>query len=160
MESLVDRLHAEHSAMLMTYATNLLGGDRGRAEDVVQETLLRAWLHADRLDHGGPTRSWLLRVTHNLIIDLHRAAKARPVEITEYQLERHPDRDVTDSVLTSVAVNDALRRLGHDHVSVLRHLYLYDHSAPETAQALGIPLGTVKSRAFNGLRKLRQVLAA
>lgn len=77
-----DELVRAHGAALLAYATRLTGGDRGRAEDVVQETFLRAWNHLERLTtQPGSVHGWLRRVAHNLAVDGHRARQARPTEL-------------------------------------------------------------------------------
>ncbi|MFD0883651.1 sigma factor, partial [Streptosporangium algeriense] len=75
-EQLVRALFDEHGGPLYGYVLRLTG-DSGRAEDVVQETLLRAWRHPDALS-GKPIRAWLFTVARNLVVDQHRARKARP----------------------------------------------------------------------------------
>jgi RNA polymerase sigma-70 factor, ECF subfamily len=157
----LESLYAEHGAMVTAYVTRMLRGDRAKAEDVVQETLLRAWQNADRLEQTRvPVRAWLVRVAHNVVVDGIRAARARPAEAPGARAEGSSDMDATENVLNSLTVTDALRRLAPEHRAVLAHLYYLGSSVSETAQALEIPPGTVKSRAFYGLRKLRQFLDA
>src|SRR5262245_54312000 len=77
----LEALYAQHGAMVTAYVTRLLRGDRAKAEDVVQETLLRAWQNAERLEQTRvPMRAWLVRVAHNVVVDGIRAAKSRPAE--------------------------------------------------------------------------------
>ena len=72
-------LYDEHASALLSYALRLTNGDRGRAEDIVQETLLRAWRHLDALTpERGSTRAWLVTVARNVAVDAHRARSARP----------------------------------------------------------------------------------
>src|SRR5213082_3488057 len=62
-DAAVRLLYEQHAAPLLSYALRLTGGDRGRSEDIVQETLLRAWRHPQALDPSrGPVRSWLFTV--------------------------------------------------------------------------------------------------
>ena len=75
--ALMQQLHDEHAAALWGYCLRLTGHDRARAEDVVQETLLRAWRHHDRLDEcRGSVRSWLFTVARNIVIDEWRTRAA------------------------------------------------------------------------------------
>jgi len=158
-EVMVESLYAEHGPMIAAYVTRLLRGDRAKAEDVVQETLLRAWQNADQLEQNTiSVRAWLVRVAHNVVVDGIRAAKSRPAEAP--QTDALPGRDSTETLLNSMTVTDAMRKLAPEHRAVLAHLYYLDRSVSETAQALEIPAGTVKSRAFYGLRRMRQYLAA
>lgn len=156
---LIDDLYVEHGSVLRGYVTRLLGGDYKKAEDIVQETLLRAWRHADRLyDVDGSIRGWLIRVAHNLVIDAQRTAMARPAEVCFDRAMHVVGADPTDKSLTAIVIRSALQELNPEHRSVLTRLYLDGLSGAETALDLGIPVGTVKSRAFYGLGKLRRAL--
>src|ERR1035437_793854 len=109
-EALERTLYAGYDGPLLRYALHLTSGDRQRAEDIVQETLLRAWLHPDAIAER-PARPWLFAVARNLAVDSHRARNARPREVGEAALELVPVADEADRVLESWAVADALRDL-------------------------------------------------
>jgi RNA polymerase sigma-70 factor (ECF subfamily) len=156
-EDLVRALYAEHAAPLLRYALRMTDGDRQRAEDIVQETLLRAWLHPEAIADR-PARPWLFAVARNLAVDAHRARKARPHEVGESALTLIPVPDEADRVLESWAVADALAALRPDHRRVLLETYYRGRSVAEAAVVLGIPAGTVKSRAFYALRALKLAL--
>ncbi|MGH3871113.1 MAG: sigma-70 family RNA polymerase sigma factor [Pseudonocardiaceae bacterium] len=154
-EDLVRSLYAEHGKCLLAYATRLTG-DRATAEDVVQETLLRAWKHADALTSGpGSIRGWLLTVTRNIVTDRFRAKAARAVEVGEQDQHAAAQRDHAEEVVNSMAVLDAIQRLSREHRDVLVQLYYHGRSVGEAAEALGVPAGTVKSRSYYALRALR-----
>ena len=156
-EAFVRALYAEHGGALLRYALHLTGGDRQRAEDLVQETIVRAWRHPEALTDR-PARPWLFAVARNLAVDAHRARKARPQEIGEGALELVPVPDEADRVLESWAVADALSTLRPEHRRVLLETYYLGRSVAEAAAVLGIPAGTVKSRAFYALRALKLAL--
>jgi DNA-directed RNA polymerase specialized sigma24 family protein len=79
-EDLVRALYAEHAGALFGYVLRLTSGDRQRAEDVVQETLFRAWQHPEAMaPERGPVRGWLCTVARNLVVDGQRASRARPL---------------------------------------------------------------------------------
>jgi RNA polymerase sigma-70 factor, ECF subfamily len=156
-EALVRALYAEHAAALLRFTLRMTDGDRQRAEDIVQETLLRAWLHPEAIAER-PARPWLFAVARNLAIDAHRARKARPREVAEGALSLVPVPDEADRVLESWAVADALAALRPDHRQVLLETYYRGRSVAEAATVLGVPAGTVKSRAFYALRALRLAL--
>ena len=84
-EQLMRELYDNHAGVVLGYVRRLVDGDTARAEDVVQETLLRAWRHPDALDPNRPggasVRAWLLTVARHLVIDAERAKKARPREV-------------------------------------------------------------------------------
>ncbi|MER5431740.1 sigma-70 family RNA polymerase sigma factor [Streptomyces sp. NPDC002588] len=147
-------LATDHARPLLAYVERILG-DRHMAEDIVQETLIRAWHHSDRLcTNDGSVRGWLLTVARNLAIDRIRSAYSRH----ESPGTDHPDtlqNDHADPVATSVDTMALLRHLSPEHQEVLVHTYLHDRTVQETARILGIPPGTVKSRQHYALRQLR-----
>jgi len=159
-ERLMRELYTEHAGVLLGYVRRLLGGDTVRAEDVVQETLLRAWQHPEALRRdrpgGASVRAWLLTVARHLVIDGERARKSRPHEVA--MVEGHEpaaDEAPFEQVLSAWEVAEALSALSEEHRSVIVELYYRDRSVAETATVLGIPSGTVKSRAYYALRALR-----
>ncbi|GAB3249982.1 sigma-70 family RNA polymerase sigma factor [Kineosporia babensis] len=145
-----------HRPGLLTYATRLVGGDARQAEDLVQETFLRAWQRIDQLTpENGSVIFWLRRVAGNLAIDRYRMRQARPAE-TELLPQDYPVRsDGTDQIVAGVMLNDLLDTIQPDHRAVVEEVYLRDRTIAQAAQALGVPAGTVKSRLFYALRKLR-----
>jgi RNA polymerase sigma-70 factor (ECF subfamily) len=156
-EDLIRALYAEHAGPLLRYAMHLMSGDRQRAEDIVQETLLRAWQHPEAIAER-PARPWLFAVARNLAIDAYRAKRARPHEVGEAALEVIPGPDDADRALESWAVADALGALRPEHRGVLLETYYRGKSVAEAAASLGVPAGTVKSRTFYALRALRLAL--
>jgi len=158
-EETLRALYGEHAGPLLGYALRLTGGDRARAEDVVQETLLRAWQHPDALDarHGSP-RPWLFTVARNIAVDAHRARTARPVEVSADALAVIPADDELDRALEGWLVADALTALTAEHRAVLVETYYRGRSVAEAATVLGVPAGTVKSRTYYALRALRLAL--
>ncbi|WP_035844428.1 sigma-70 family RNA polymerase sigma factor [Kitasatospora azatica] len=158
-EALIRTLYEQHGGALLAYAVRLTG-DRAAAEDVVQETLIRAWRNPDVLTNNrGSVRGWLLTVERNLITDRFRARAARPAEVAEVseELATVPvAHDHADTVVESLVMTEALDQLSADHRAVLRSIYFQRLSVAETAEQLGIPAGTVKSRAHYALRALKQ----
>jgi RNA polymerase sigma-70 factor (ECF subfamily) len=156
-EDLLRALYAEHGGFLLSYARRLLRGDESRAEDVVQETLLRAWRHPEAFTDsaGGSVRGWLVTVARNVVIDGERARASRPTEVPADGTDTAAGRDVLDAVLVAHEVSDALQAISAEHRAVVHALYAEDMSVAQAAAALGIPEGTVKSRAYYGLRALR-----
>lgn len=153
-------LYEEHAGPLLMFVLRLTGGDRQRAEDVVQETLLRAWRNAHRLGtQGQPSlRPWLVTVARRIVIDEHRSEQARPPETYDRDLETFAESDETDRVLRMMTVTDALRALSPSHREILIATYFRGRTVPEAAQELGLPLGTAKSRVYYALRALRATL--
>jgi RNA polymerase sigma-70 factor, ECF subfamily len=158
-EELMRALYAEHARPLLGYALRLTGGDRQRAEDVVQETLLRAWRHPEALERTpDAVRPWLFTVARNIAVDAYRARRARPLEAGPDGLEVVAVDDDVDRALEAWQVTDALASLSADHRRVLIETYYRGRSVAEAAATLGIPPGTVKSRTYYALRALRLVL--
>ena len=155
-EVLIRSVYEEHGGALLAYATRLTG-DRATAEDVVQETLIRAWRHSDALVNGkGSVRGWLLTVVRNIITDRYRAKAARPAEVSESPATPPVEEDHADSVVDTMTVLGALDRLTPEHRDVLTELYYRERSVAEAADTLGIPAGTVKSRSHYALKALRE----
>lgn len=161
-EQVIRTLYLEHAGPLLGYALRLTSGDRAWAEDVVQETLLRAWKHPRALaPDRGPVRAWLCTVARNLVIDNDRARRARPPETGDDALAALPDaraEDRFDQAVLSWEVAEALGALTPEHRAVLLHTYYRGRSVADTAKALGVPEGTVKSRTYYALRALRVAL--
>jgi RNA polymerase sigma-70 factor (ECF subfamily) len=153
-------LYADYGPALFGYVLRLLNGDRQQAEDIVQETLLRAWRHPEALDPAlGDVRPWLWTVARRLVIDRIRARRSRPHDVAEYVLAgAHIDDDL-DRALEAWQIADALRSLTIDHRAVLVQTYYLGRTVAEAAAVLGVPVGTVKSRASYALRELRLLLA-
>ncbi|MEV7284862.1 sigma-70 family RNA polymerase sigma factor [Streptomyces sp. NPDC093252] len=151
----------EHGRSLFALLLRLCDGDRQRAEDLVQETLVRAWQHPEalRADAFDSVRPWLLTVGRRLAIDARRARQARPPEVGDAILENaRVSADHAERSAAAVDVRAAVKKLTPEHRDVLVLVYLRGASVAEAAAALGIPPGTVKSRAYYGLRALRRVL--
>ncbi|NJP14533.1 sigma-70 family RNA polymerase sigma factor [Streptomyces thermoviolaceus] len=152
--------HEEHVSALHTYVTRLLGGDRHRAEDIVQEALFRCW-RSFGATAGAQLRPWLFTVARNLVVDAHRSRKARPREVdgTAWLDQGSTDLDETEPLLTSVVVVQAMKTLSVPHREALYVTYFLGNTFQQASRILGIPVGTTKSRVHYGLRALRTALA-
>jgi RNA polymerase sigma-70 factor (ECF subfamily) len=156
---LMRALNAEHGEALFSHALRLVGGDRQRAEDLVQETLLRAWRHPDALDpERGSVRAWLFTTARHLAIDAWRRRSARVSEVVTDTLPEPAADDETDRAVEAWTVAEALARLSVPHREVLVECFYRGRSVAEASARLGIPAGTVKSRTHYALRSLRLAL--
>lgn len=155
---LLRELHDEHAGQLWAFVVRLTGGDRARAEDVVQETLLRAWQSPDVLEAPERARrAWLFTVARHLVIDEWRSAHSRH-EVTWASPPDVVVGDETDAALEAWVVAEALSRLSGEHRGVIIECYYRGRSVADAAARLGIPEGTVKSRTHYALRAMRLAL--
>lgn len=153
-------IYDAHAGVLLAYALRLTAGNRTRAEDIVQETLVRAWRHLDELDERrGPVRPWLFTVAQHLAVDAHRARRARPREVGDEALVSAASLDDLEQTLDRIVVTEALDALSREHRAVIVETYYRGRTVAEAAQVLGIPPGTVKSRCYYALRALKLALA-
>jgi RNA polymerase sigma-70 factor, ECF subfamily len=157
---IVTEMYRQYHHRLMSFVLRLTAGDRQQAEDVVQETMVRAWRQASRLDLGGESlMPWLATVARRIVIDERRRKLARPAETGDGMVERASVEDETEDLLRRVTMAEALQALSPAHREVLNETILRDRTVNEAAEILGIPVGTVKSRVYYALRALRLVLA-
>ncbi|MFD5427299.1 sigma-70 family RNA polymerase sigma factor [Streptomyces sp. NPDC127084] len=159
-ERALAELKHEHGPALLHFLLGLTYGDRQRAEDLLQETLVRAWQHPEAFAAPYESmRPWLFTVGRRLAIDARRSRLARPAEVGDGALAGTPDpADPTDRAVAALDVRAAVRSLSPEHRAVLVQIYFRGHSVAETAQALGVPAGTVKSRSHYALRQLARSL--
>lgn len=155
-ERVLEELYRLHGRVLFAFVLRLVD-DRGRAEDVVQETLLRAWRHLDTIDpRRGDPRSYLLTVAHNIVIDGWRGEQRRPRLVwDEVAVATAPVDDGLDARLDGWLVQEALEQLSAPHRAVVDELYYRGSTVTQAASSLGIPAGTVKSRSYYAVRVLR-----
>jgi RNA polymerase sigma factor (sigma-70 family) len=137
--------------------------DEALAQDAVQEAFLAVWHSADRfLAERGKASTWILTLVHRRSVDLVRREDRRRGE----PLERAPEAATTSTAEDEVAlgfqrrvVQEALRRLPAEQREALELGYYGGLTQSELAERLGQPLGTIKSRMFAGLTRLRDLLA-
>ncbi len=156
-EARLSALFDAHARPVWRYVVHLTG-DRAGADDVVQETLLRAW-RTPRILAQDPstTRAWMITVARHLVIDEARSARRRHEQV----VAEVPDREregATDALFETILIEEALASLSAEHRAVIVKAYYAGMSVAQTAAALGIPEGTVKSRLHYGLRALRLAL--
>jgi RNA polymerase sigma-70 factor (ECF subfamily) len=149
-----------HSTALLHTLLNWTYGDWQAAEDLMQETMLRAWRHLETLNADPVTlRPWLFTVARRIAIDRFRAREVRPPETEPDPLEQVAEpAEPLERLLDRETLLGALRELSEAHRSALVHVYVMDQTVPEAAAMLGVPEGTVKSRLHHGLRAVRSSL--
>jgi RNA polymerase sigma-70 factor (ECF subfamily) len=141
---------------LRRYARALLG-DRAAADDLVQDTLERAWSRWSTWRAGTDLRAWLFSIMHNLRVDQLRrpGLSTRAIEEEDCEVSVRPTQ--TDE-LELQDVDSALRQLPDEQREVLLLVALEDMSYEGIAATLGIPLGTVMSRLSRGRERLRAIM--
>jgi RNA polymerase sigma factor (sigma-70 family) len=136
-----------------------LTGERNAADDLVQDTLERAWNKLHLWRHGSDLRAWLFTIMHNVHVNQVRSRRAALVPLDDQAAEA-PVRATQSDMLEVRDIDLALRQLPVEQREVLLLVALERMSYSETATALGIPIGTVMSRLARGRDRLRAVLAA
>ena len=151
-------LHDLYAGPLLAFALRL-SGDHQRAEEAVQDALLRAWQHPEAVDGSrGSARAWLYTVVRNRLTDSWRRDAARPRTSTPEILESIGVPDEVERAVEAWGVGDAMRKLTDSHREILHYSYYLGLSVEETSSLLQVPAGTVKSRTYYALRALRVLL--
>lgn len=160
LASSMETLCRLHKAPLFRFLVRLTHGDRRAAEDMLQETLLRAWRYMqDQPVDVEKLRPWLFTVARRIAIDASRARQARPIASSDISLDAIVTvPDAVDPLLASLTVRQALKKLTPDHRRVIVEIFFHGRSPRETAEILGIPVGTVRSRTFYAVRALAAVI--
>ena len=140
---------------LRRYARALVG-ERARAEDLVQDTLERAWAKLHLFRAGSDLRAWLFTVMHNVHVNQIRAAR-ETVELDESALEGISG-DPQGDRLEVRDLERALQRLPTEQRQGLPLVALEDMSYDEAARTLGVPIGTVMSRLSRARERLRALM--
>ena len=157
-DAAVRLLYARHAEALHSYVVRFCP-DRASAEDIVQETFIRAWRHLPQLiADDRPIRPWLLRVARNLLIDANRAARARPVTVQAQAAEDARDDRGLDQVLDRHLVTGALLHLSPEHRAVLVMKDMEGQKYETMAETLRVPIGTIRSRLHRARLELRELL--
>ena len=141
----------------------LLTRDSHRAEDLVQEALIRIWRGLPTLRSGGSFKAWVMRVLVNEAMSMHRKKRVEQTQMDDALLMPEDGAEVENEVLREEerqALQRGLERLGEDHRQVVVLHYYAELSIPEIARTLGCREGTVKSRLHRALRHLGGVLKA
>jgi RNA polymerase sigma-70 factor (ECF subfamily) len=156
---------AVHIASLRRYARALVR-DRGEADDLVQEALVRALGHADRFQAGTNLRAWLFTILHNVHVNQLRSRAVRPREVSVDTLpvDMGAESGMVQAAgqVARVEVNETLRLLDAlpaEQRQVLLLVALEGLKYDEVASLLGVPMGTVMSRLSRAREAVRQLAA-
>lgn len=151
-------LIADHQDSVFRLAYLLLG-DTAEAEDVAQEAILKAGQALGRFDRTRPLRPWLLQITRNLALNRQRSARRRLAALQRWWRSTPVPTDPIAQVDAGAAdLHQAVATLSREDQEVIYLRYFLELPVDETAQALGIAPGTVKSRLSRALQRLRPLL--
>lgn len=154
-------LYDRHGRAAYSLARRMMR-ERQAAEDVVQDSFLKVWRAAGSYrPERGSARSWILSMVHNRGIDHLRSAAARQRVQDRFEVSTpkvQPNEAFTEAWhgLRREGVLEALKTLPSEQLKILELSYLHDHTHPEIAELLELPLGTVKGRMRLGLKKMRK----
>jgi RNA polymerase sigma-70 factor, ECF subfamily len=148
-------------ALYDRYASSLYGlgvrllGERGMAEDLVQETFVRLWRSAPRFDpRRGSVRTFTFAIARRAAVDLLRRSASGPLPTVDGDTDEAIE-DAFDSLVLGLDVREAVSALAPKHREVLELILDEDLGRAEIAELLEIPVGTAKTRIFYGLKALR-----
>ena len=164
-ESALGLLYARHSSVLFSLACQMLG-DPMEAEEVLQDTFLRAWRHASKYDESRATVfTWLVMITRRQCLDRLRARRNNPLRSsqshTAHDAAEEADSRAQDPRLRTELGESIAHKLAippDSQRACIELAYFQGLTQFEIAEQLGEPLGTVKARIRRGLRKLRNLL--
>ena len=153
----VSEIYREHGPALRRFVMRV-SNDKDAAEDILQETVLKVWQTAPRIT--GSLRSCLFATARNVLIDRHRRASVRiaPSSLGDTDPVSSSDSGRIDELLDRVLMEEALLHLSEEHRQVVLQLHYAGSTVAQAAAYLGVPEGTVKSRAYYAVRALRSVL--
>lgn len=141
------------------YATaTLMMRDRARAEDAVQDALVRAWRDLPSLREPGRLDAWLRRLLVNACRDESRRGRRHEGNVTLLPEHDRPVPSRSDELANRDAIGQAMRSLSLDQRAVIVHHYYLGLSLPEIASTLDIPVGTAKSRLHHARLAMRAAI--
>jgi RNA polymerase sigma-70 factor (ECF subfamily) len=157
-DAVIRELYSHYAKALHGYVGQFCP-DRSSADDIVQETFIRAWRHLPQLSADGrPVRPWLFRVARNLLIDANRAARARPTTVPGQEAGAAGTDSGLEEILDRQLVSAALAHLSPAHQTVLVETFYRGGTMATVARELGVPHGTARSRLHYALDAMRRQL--
>src|SRR5215218_4683786 len=158
-EGAIEECYAALGPMVLGYLRRFVARDE--AEDVLQRVFYEVWRNRDRYDPGRSLEAWVLGIARKRAIDQLRRRHPNVVPIEELRdLAGDDGRELAERYARASEVRGALARLPTEQREVLTLAYFGELTQTEIAERLAVPLGTVKARAFRGLRRLADLLGA
>jgi RNA polymerase sigma factor (sigma-70 family) len=155
-EEVLAELYRRYRQPLHRFVLGLTAGDQHLADDIVQETMFRAWRNASRLEMDCAVMPWLATVARRLVIDQRRRRSTRPEEVGAL-IDELPTADESEGILRRIVLAEALQDLTPAHRDALIETFIRNRTVKEAAEILHVPPGTVKSRIYYALRALRLI---
>jgi RNA polymerase sigma-70 factor (ECF subfamily) len=153
----VAELYRRYGKRLYRFGVQQLG-NKGLAEEMVQETFVRLWRAAGRFDaEKSSVGTYLYVIARSVAADIRKRPSSRSLMPVD-DVDLPPIPDEVDQILDSIVVREALDGLGRGHADVIRLAHEEGLTQAQIADRLGLPLGTVKTRTFHGMRALRAAL--
>ena len=153
----VAELYRRYGKRLYRFGVHNLGNE-GLAEEMVQETFVRLWRTASKFDAGkASVGTYLYVVARSVAADIRKRPSSRPLLLAE-DVDVPSQPDSVDQILDSMIVREAFETLKSGHAEVIRLAQEEGLTQSQIAERLGLPLGTVKTRTFHGMRALRTAL--
>ena len=152
-------LYRRYERRLFRFGVQQLGNN-GLAEELVQETFVRLWrTAAGQFDaEKASVQTYLYVIARSVAADIRKRPSSRPLLPVE-DVDMPPQPDSVDQILDSMIVREALESLGAGHAQVIQLAQDEGLTQSQIAERLGLPLGTVKTRMFHGMRAMRVALA-
>jgi RNA polymerase sigma factor (sigma-70 family) len=154
----IDEIYVTLGSTVRSYLKNLVGHDD--VDDILQRVFYEVWRHNDRYDPSRSLTAWVLGIARKRAIDHLRRRRNIPVALDILEdVVGEDGRELAERHARRYEVRDALNRLPDEQREVLVLAYFGRFTQSEIATHLDVPLGTVKARAFRGLRRLAQFLS-
>lgn len=146
-----------HTRVVYAHALRFFG-DPSTAEDVTQEVFVKVYRSLDGFDERSRFTTWLFRVTRNTCLDEVRSGRRRPIPVDPLDSPPVAQADFSDEVALGASIDHAMRGLPPEDRDALAAVALFGLSYADAAAAIGVPVGTVKSRVFRARRALAATL--
>ena len=154
----VAELYRRYGKRLYRFGVQMLGNS-GLAEDMVQETFVRLWRTAGRFDaERASVGTYLYVIARSVAADIRKRPSSRPL-LTVEDIDVPSQPDSVEQILDGMLIREAFESLGQGHAQVLRLAQEEGLTQLQIAERLALPLGTVKTRMFHGIRAMRAALA-
>lgn len=155
------RLFERHSARLWPYVCALSGGEIDEAQDLLQETFVRAWSRLGELQAGAAFHAWLRTLVYRLVLDRCDKEQHRDQLLARYAMVAEGECTPEQRLLSreiGAAIAEAAQSLSESSRRIFTAFHIEDKSIMEISEEMGLSVGAVKARLFQGRKRLRKEL--